>query len=67
MLDPVVLYLDPGTGATLMQLALAGTAGIAGLAKLRMNKFRRKSADEPTPEDQLDGAEELVEEASTTE
>ena len=28
MIDPVLAYLDPGTGATLVQLALAGTGDI---------------------------------------
>ncbi len=42
MLEPVFSYLDPGTGATLLQLALAGTAGIAAASKLRMNKIKRR-------------------------
>lgn len=41
-MKPILLYLDPGTSATLAQLALAGTAGIAAAAKLRMNKIRRR-------------------------
>lgn len=44
MIDPVFAYLDPGTGATLVQLALAGTAGIAAAGKLRMNKIKRRLA-----------------------
>ncbi len=67
MLDPVIAYLDPGTGATLVQLALAGTAGIAGLTKLKMNKLRRKAKGQAEPADELLKAEELVEEASSTE
>jgi hypothetical protein len=46
MFEPIVLYLDPGTGATLVQLALAGTAGIAAAGKLRMNKIKRRLARE---------------------
>jgi hypothetical protein len=46
MIKPIVMYLDPGTGATLVQLALAGTAGIAAAGKLRMNKIKRRLARE---------------------
>lgn len=67
MLDPFLMYLDPGTGATLMQLALAGTAGIAGIAKLRMNKFKRKASSEDTSEEETAAAEDLVEEPTTSE
>lgn len=67
MLDPVLLYLDPGTGATLVQLALAGTAGIAGLTKLKMNKLRRKAKTQTEPAEELLNAEETVEEASSAE
>lgn len=44
MIDPFLAYLDPGTGATLVQLALAGTAGIAAAGKIRMNKVKRRLA-----------------------
>ena len=65
MPDPVILYLDPGTGATLAQIALAGTAGIAAAAKLRMNRLRRKTESaEPEAESQAD---ELTEETATAE
>ncbi|MCP4309208.1 MAG: hypothetical protein GY788_30910 [bacterium] len=67
MLDPVLLYLDPGTGATLVQLALAGTAGIAGLTKLRMNKLRRKTKTQTEPAEEILNAEEMVEEATSSE
>ena len=50
MIDPFFLYLDPGTGATLVQLALAGTAGIAAAGKLRMNKIKRRLAREAEAE-----------------
>jgi hypothetical protein len=42
MTHPIFAYLDPGTGATLAQLALAGTAGIAAAFKLRVNKVKRR-------------------------
>lgn len=42
MTEPIIAYLDPGTGATLLQLALAGTAGIAAASKMRMNKIKRR-------------------------
>ena len=67
MLKPVLLYLDPGTGATLAQIALAGTAGIAAAAKLRMNKLRRKTAVEITTDQDTDGAEEAAEEVPAPE
>lgn len=50
MIDPVFAYLDPGAGATLMQILLAGTAGVAAAAKLRMNAIKRrlgKDVDSP--------------------
>jgi len=36
----VLGYLDPGTGATLMQLVLAGTVGIGAIIKLKWNSIR---------------------------
>ena len=39
-------YLDPGTGATLMQLFLAGTAGIAAAAKLRFRRGKEVAMDQ---------------------
>lgn len=52
----LLAYLDPGTGATLMQLVLAGTAGIAAAAKM---KFRRGKtvASNPDGHDQKLAAE----------
>lgn len=67
MFKPVLLYLDPGTGATLVQLALAGTAGIAGLTKLRMSKFKRKAKAETDSQEERATAEAMVEEASSAE
>ena len=55
MIDPVFAYLDPGTGATLVQLALAGTAGVAAAAKMRMNRLKRRGAkDAPADEERTD-------------
>ncbi len=42
MTDPLFAYIDPGAGATLAQLALAGTAGLAAIGKLRMNKIKNR-------------------------
>lgn len=42
MFEPIFSYLDPGTGATLLQIALAGTAGVAAASKMRMNKIKRR-------------------------
>jgi hypothetical protein len=33
-------YIDPGTGATMMQLVVAGTAGIGIVVKLKWHKIR---------------------------
>ena len=52
-----VAYLDPGTGATLVQLALAGTAGVAAAAKLRMSKLKRRVANEAAEEEATSDAE----------
>jgi hypothetical protein len=60
MIDPVFAYLDPGTGATLVQLALAGTAGIAAAGKLRMNKIKRRLARDAVAE-QTEPSEKLEE------
>jgi hypothetical protein len=42
MTEPFFAYIDPGAGATLAQLALAGTAGLAAIGKLRMNKIKNR-------------------------
>jgi hypothetical protein len=57
MVKPILLYLDPGTGATLAQLALAGTAGIAAAVKLRMNKIKRRLNNEQSEDETEDAAE----------
>ena len=62
-MNPLFAYLDPGTGATLVQLALAGTAGVAAAAKLRMNKLKRRVAKEAAEEEPA--AERLEETAET--
>ena len=61
MIDPLLAYLDPGTGATLVQLALAGTAGVAAAAKLRMNRLKRRSANEDAAKDKQEATEEIPE------
>jgi len=45
MIDEFFAYLDPGTSATLVQLALAGSAGIAAAAKLRMNHLKKRVSE----------------------
>lgn len=50
MIDPVLGYLDPGVGATLAQLAVAGTAGMIAAGKIRMNKLRRRVAKDDSDE-----------------
>ncbi|MDJ0497566.1 MAG: hypothetical protein QNJ89_07035 [Acidimicrobiia bacterium] len=67
-MELVFAYLDPGTGATLVQLALAGTAGVAAAAKLRMNKLKRRVAKEAAEEEQVaEGIEETAETVPTAE
>lgn len=61
MIDPLLAYLDPGTGATLVQLALAGTAGIAAATKLRMNRLKRRVSNEEANEAEAEGVEETPE------
>ena len=34
-------YVDPGVGATVLQLALAGTVGIGALVKLRWQSIKK--------------------------
>lgn len=65
MTDPIFLYLDPGTGATLAQLALAGTAGIAAAAKLRMNKVKRHLNKAKANEETAEQADQIEESASS--
>lgn len=38
---PVFGYVDPGVGATLMQLSVAGVAGVAAIVKLRWHSIKR--------------------------
>ncbi len=42
MFTPLFAYLDPGAGATILQIVLAGTAGVAAAAKIRMNRIKRR-------------------------
>ena len=44
-------YVDPGVGATLAQLALAGTAGIVAAGRLRLRRLRRKADPGDRPEE----------------
>lgn len=39
-MNALFAYLDPGTGATLMQLMLAGTVGIGALVRLKWESIR---------------------------
>lgn len=34
-MDTIFMYVDPGTGATLTQLLLAGSVGVAAVVKLK--------------------------------
>ena len=61
MIDPLLAYLDPGTSATLVQLALAGTAGVAAAAKLRMNRLKRRVAKEESTDEESQNVAETAE------
>lgn len=54
MTEPFFVYIDPGAGATLAQLALAGTAGIAALGKLRMTKIKNRLSRKVDPEQDVE-------------
>jgi len=41
MVEPFLAYLDPGAGATILQLVLAGTVGIGALVKLRWQSIKK--------------------------
>lgn len=36
----IIAYVDPGAGATLMQLVLAGTVGVGAIIKLKWHSIR---------------------------
>jgi len=40
-LRQIIGYVDPGTTATLMQLALAGVVGISAIIKLKWHQIKR--------------------------
>ena len=49
---PFLAYIDPGVGATVIQLVLVGVVGIGALVKLRWQQIkrfvnRRESDSEP--------------------
>ena len=56
MFRTVFAYVDPGVGATVVQLALAGTVGVGALVKLRWRSIkkalgREDDASTTTPEE----------------
>ena len=40
VIDVLYAYIDPGVGATVMQLVLAGVVGVGALLKLRWRQIR---------------------------
>lgn len=52
-MDPVLAYLDPGTGSVILQALLGGIAGVALTLKLFgrriLSFFRRRPPSEATP------------------
>lgn len=53
-------YVDPGVGATLAQLALAGTAGIVAAGRLRLKRLRRRSGSTEQPDERRPDVDEVV-------
>lgn len=53
-------YVDPGVGATLAQLALAGTAGIVAAGRLRLKRLRRKTGSNELPAERRRDADEVA-------
>jgi hypothetical protein len=49
-MDPVIAYVDPGVGATILQVVLAGTVGIGALIKLRWRSIKRAFGEEDAPD-----------------
>ena len=47
--------------ATLVQLALAGTAGVAAAAKMRMNRLKKRGAEQAPAEEEPAEVEEPAE------
>ena len=45
----VLAYVDPGVGATVLQLALAGTVGIGALVKLRWQSIKKAFGRDDEP------------------
>jgi hypothetical protein len=48
-------YVDPGTGATIMQLVLAGTVGIGAIVRLKWNSIRSLARRSVGPQVDLSG------------
>jgi len=57
MIEPIIGYLDPGSGATILQLVLAGTVGIGALAKLRWNRIKGALGQDDEPTEPAESAE----------
>jgi hypothetical protein len=54
-------YIDPGTGATLTQLLLAGTVGIGAIVKLKWNSIRALFSRSHTAETSAGTSEDVLE------
>ena len=62
MFRTVLAYVDPGVGATVLQLALAGTVGVGALVKLRWRSIkkalgREEDASTATPEEATESSQ----------
>ena len=46
----ILAYIDPGSGALLIQLLIGGLAGLAALIKFRWNRIRAVFSKKPQEE-----------------
>lgn len=50
----ILAYLDPGSGSLILQAVLGGVAGLGVAAKAMRNRWRSRSADEHTSNEDAD-------------
>jgi hypothetical protein len=58
--QPILAYLDPGSTATILQLTIAGTAGIAAVAKLKWHRIKSLFSSRTDAVDETEEATERV-------
>ena len=60
MTPPIFAYLDPDSTATILQLAVAGTAGIAAVFKLKWHSIKGLFGSQTATVDETEEASETV-------